>query len=302
MKYIVETASESQVTTEILVEAVTGAKKYYLTGIFSEADTVNRNGRKYPKAVIEKAVNEYKSEYINNNIALGNVGHPDHLRIDFLNAACLVESLEWKGNELHGRCRILDTPAGKTIQALIEAGVRVGISSRGAGDVSEANGHKEVKNLKLIAFDLVESPSCQKAYLSNIMESKEFTLIENQLVEVTPEILDKLGYMKKVVEETKQTPPSLDEDKIIEQFQQLVKNLEKSVTLKERVFKDIHGSCHQRPEREIALHGKTYNTMVHSDDAEAAQFLRSPEGHEHVFLTKDKDGKVLTVHKHQLSK
>jgi len=136
-----------------------------ICGIFGRCNEKNNNGRIYPTAVLESQLEKVKP-LITERRLCGELDHPQNDTVKLANASHLVTKLEMKGNDLIGEAEILKTPAGLTAKALIEGGVKIGISSRGMGTLSEDhNGDKIVnEDFRLVTFDLVADPSTRGAY------------------------------------------------------------------------------------------------------------------------------------------
>src|SRR5210317_770073 len=132
---------------EILTEAdEKGNKKYAIEGIFMQAETKNRNGRIYPKAVMENALNKYNTEQVSKGRAVGELNHPEGPTVNLDKVSHKIEKLNWKGNDVVGKATVLDTPMGMIVQGLLEGGVQLGVSTRGMGSLMQQNGAMVVKN------------------------------------------------------------------------------------------------------------------------------------------------------------
>jgi len=155
-------------------ESSNGVKGTYISGVFMQAEKVNGNGRIYPKAVLEHAVNEYINTQVNTNQALGELNHPSRSTPDPREAAIIIEELWFEGNNVMGRARVLDTPNGKIVKSLIEGGWIPGVSSRGLGRVKSVNGINEVQEgFKLtVGVDVVHQPSAPDAYVEGYTVDK----------------------------------------------------------------------------------------------------------------------------------
>jgi len=147
-------------------------KSYYIQGIFLQAETENRNGRVYPIEVMKKAVNEYVRDFIQKNRAVGELGHPQSTTVNFDRVSHNVVSLEFRGNDVWGRAKVLtEMPCGKILKTLIDEGIQVGVSSRGMGTVKPIGGKDVVQNdLAFNAIDAVHDPSA-RAFVNGICES-----------------------------------------------------------------------------------------------------------------------------------
>ena len=136
-----------------------------LSGVMQKCDALNGNGRVYPRRVLEKEVKNYQ-KLVKERRALGELDHPDESVINLKNSSHLVTKLWWDGDDVMGKVQILGTPAGQVLKSLVEAGVKLGISSRGLGSTEEKSGKTYVKDdFQLICFDFVSEPSTPGAYM-----------------------------------------------------------------------------------------------------------------------------------------
>jgi len=166
--------TEHQNNIEVLHEETSTGRKLYIEGNFLQAEDKNRNGRIYPKSVMEPAVETYIKDYIMERRSIGELNHPARPFADPAEAALMVESLNWKGNYVEGKARVLNTPKGQIIAALLEANFKLGVSSRGLGDVVEQKGTSFVKSFMLNAIDGVDNPSGQRCYVNAMTESVQW--------------------------------------------------------------------------------------------------------------------------------
>lgn len=156
------------------------ARKYYITGIFAQAEQKNRNGRIYPKAVLEGAVNKYVEEQVATDRAVGELNHPNSPTIDYKEVSHRITELYWSGNDVMGKALILDTPNGKIVQSLLDGGVKIGVSTRGMGTVANKGGVNMVnEDFVLNTVDIVQDPSAPSAYVNGIMEGVDWELNES---------------------------------------------------------------------------------------------------------------------------
>lgn len=167
-----ETFEDVQYLTETTEE---GKKNLYIHGPFLEANVVNRNKRYYPLEIMSKAVNTYNEEYVKPNRGVGTLGHEDTPSITADRISHRVVSLEQKDNIFMGKALVLNTPCGQIVKNLLEGGVKIGVSSRALGSISEQNGVNVVQpNFSLRCIDAVLDPSAPSAWVDSIMEQKEF--------------------------------------------------------------------------------------------------------------------------------
>jgi len=162
---------------KILIEGVDASKKYYISGIFAQAEVKNRNGRIYPKPVMENAIGKFQP-MITSKRAIGELNHPAGPMVNPERASHLIESLSWSGNDVIGKAKILTSlPMGAIAKGLIDEGVSFGVSTRGLGTVVDNNGMKVVQNdFMLNTIDIVGDPSAPDAFVEGIMEDKEWIL------------------------------------------------------------------------------------------------------------------------------
>lgn len=163
-----------------------GVKSLFIEGIYIQGNSVNRNNRKYPTQILEREVYNYNQNYIKENRALGELNHPPTAEIDLSRVSHKVVSLVQKGDDFVGKAKILSsTPMGNIAEALIKEGVKMGVSTRGAGSLKNMSGYNEVQpDYKLIAIDIVSDPSAKDAYVVGLREGKEWVWNNGILTEV----------------------------------------------------------------------------------------------------------------------
>ena len=142
MKLIAEQLQDVEFIKE---EKDNGKKDYKVKGIFMQADIKNRNGRVYPMEVLEKEVKRYNEQYIKNNRAFGELGHPEGPTVNLDRASHMITRLEPDGKNMIGEAKIMDTPMGKIVKTLMDEGATLGVSSRGMGSLEPKNGANYVK-------------------------------------------------------------------------------------------------------------------------------------------------------------
>jgi hypothetical protein len=163
-------------TVKVLTEASdSGDKKYFIEGVFAQAELKNRNGRIYPKKVLENAIKAYQP-MIEAKRSIGELNHPPHPNVNPERASHLIQQLEWTGNNVMGRAKILTSlPMGKIAKGLIDEGVSFGVSTRGMGSVTETSGAKMVgDDFVLNTIDLVSDPSGIDCWVDGILEGKQW--------------------------------------------------------------------------------------------------------------------------------
>jgi hypothetical protein len=171
-----------ELTEEIqyIQEEKDGKKTLYIEGVFLQSNLKNRNGRVYPKEVMQKEVARYTAEQIDKKRALGELGHPEGPTLNLDRVSHMITSLKESGDNYIGRAKVLDTPMGKIASNLIEAGAQLGVSSRGLGSIKEKDGINEVQDdfVLATAADIVADPSAPDAYVEGIMESREWVMVD----------------------------------------------------------------------------------------------------------------------------
>ena len=151
--------------TNLITEASQDGKNVWLSGIFMQSEIKNRNGRLYPLSEISSAVNTAKQRITESNGLFGELDHPSSLTINLDRISHVITDLWMNGNNAHGKARLLNTPCGLIAQELVKSGVKMGVSSRGAGSVTESGG---VSGFNFVTVDLVAQPSAPEAYPSSV--------------------------------------------------------------------------------------------------------------------------------------
>ena len=185
MTQTVKLISEEIQDVEYICEEKDGNRDYKIKGIFMQADVKNRNGRVYPMEVLQKEVNRYNKEYINEKRAFGELGHPDGPTVNLERASHMITSLKPDGKNFIGEAKILKTPMGEIVKSLMDEGAKLGVSSRGMGSLDQRNGANYVRNdfYLATAADIVADPSAPNAFVEGIMEGKEWVWNNGSLVE-----------------------------------------------------------------------------------------------------------------------
>jgi hypothetical protein len=139
--------------------------KIVMKGVLQKSDTLNQNGRVYPRPILEREVRNYQ-KFINENRALGECDHPDSSVVELKNASHIIREAYMEGDVCYGTVELLDTPSGKILQSLVESGVTLGISSRGVGSTRPEGDHDIVQDdFQLICWDFVSEPSTPGAFM-----------------------------------------------------------------------------------------------------------------------------------------
>ena len=206
MKLITE---YTETDVQCIVEANDkGEKSYVIEGIFAMADSKNRNGRIYPKSIMENAVAKYVTEQVKTKRAVGELNHPDGPTVNLDRVSHKIVSLQREGNNFIGKAQILSTPMGKIVESLLKDGVCLGVSSRGIGSVRQnPAGYMEVGEdfMLATAADIVADPSAPDVFVQGIMEGKEW-------------IWDGGMLREKMAEQTQRRINTLVDEKLLEEY------------------------------------------------------------------------------------
>ncbi len=170
-----------------LVEESKDPKKpnVFIEGVFLQSDLKNKNGRIYPKEIMQREVNRYVEESVNTKRAYGELGHPDGPTVNLDRVSHMIVSLKEDGNNWIGKAKVMDTPMGRIVKELISEGAQLGVSSRGLGSLKEKGGINEVQDdfMLATAADIVADPSAPDAFVQGIMEGKEWVFVNGRWTE-----------------------------------------------------------------------------------------------------------------------
>ena len=157
-----------------------GQSKLIIRGPYMECEMVNKNQRIYTESDMAREVDRYNREMVETKRALGELNHPASAEVDLERACHMVTNLRKDGKTIWGESVVLSTPTGQIVRSLINDGVKVGMSSRALGQLEEqGNGINRVNEMRLIAVDCVADPSCPRAFVNGILESKQYVLAQN---------------------------------------------------------------------------------------------------------------------------
>ena len=175
MKLISEQWSD-EVNYLVEEDPKTGKKHAYIEGVMLQTEVKNKNGRIYPKEVMQKEVKRYNKEFVEQDRAFGELGHPEGPTINLDKVSHMITKLEEDGNNYVGRAKILSTPNGQIVRNLIDDGAKLGVSSRGLGSLEQKGGAQYVKDDFQLATagDIVADPSAPEAFVNGIMEGVEW--------------------------------------------------------------------------------------------------------------------------------
>jgi hypothetical protein len=153
--------------------AMKGDGRLVVSGVLQRANEKNQNGRVYPESILKREVSKYKDREIKENRAYGELDHPESSVVELKNTSHIIRDVWWDGKDVVGKVEILNTPAGRILKELIEAGCTVGISSRGMGSVRQIKEDGTVAvegDFDLICWDFVSNPSTYGAFLKPVNE------------------------------------------------------------------------------------------------------------------------------------
>ena len=183
-----------EVTPQMINESLEkNGGRLIVKGTLQRANAYNHNMREYPRPILEREAARYLNQEVKERRALGELDHPDSSVINLNNVSHNILEMHWEGDDLVGTVEVLPTPSGNILKALFQAGIKLGISSRGLGSVKtiDEQGHVRVQeDFNLLCFDFVSSPSTQGAYLKPINEGKVHVNNSNKYTSVEKIITD----------------------------------------------------------------------------------------------------------------
>jgi len=166
--YLKEHLTFDRASMEVLSEGEGSKKSLYMKGIFIQGGVKNANERVYPVSEIETAVGTLNEQINTGYSVLGEVDHPDDLKINLDRVSHMITQMWMDGANGFGKLKILPTPMGQLVSTMLESGVKLGVSSRGSGNVNDMNGH--VSDFEIVTVDIVAQPSAPNAYPKAIYE------------------------------------------------------------------------------------------------------------------------------------
>ena len=169
----------------IVVEGTEEGKTLYMKGICIQGGVKNANERVYPVSEIERAVKTLNEQLSTGHSVLGEVDHPDDLKVNLDRVSHMIKEMWMEGPNGYGTLKILPTPMGQLVKTMLESGVKLGVSSRGSGNVNEANGH--VSDFEIVTVDVVAQPSAPNAYPKAIYEGLMNMKYGHQVFEMAKE-------------------------------------------------------------------------------------------------------------------
>ena len=192
---------------EFIVENKNGKKSLFIEGVFLQGNIKNRNGRMYPMETLRREVSRYNENHVLQGRALGELGHPDGPTVNLDRVSHKIVSLRESGSNFIGKAKILSTPMGKIAESLISEGVKLGVSSRGIGSLRMTREGINVVGedfMLATAADIVADPSAPDAFVSGIMEGKEWVwdggILREKYAEKTYKTINTLVDQKRLEE------------------------------------------------------------------------------------------------------
>lgn len=208
-----------EVNENIIVEAAKNGSDYFVEGVFLQSNIKNRNGRRYPLPILKNEVSRYNQEFISQNRAFGELGHPDTPTINLERVSHLTLQLEQDGENFVGKAKVIDTPNGKIVKTLIDCGSKLAVSSRGVGTLrANADGINEVQSDFILSTcaDIVADPSAPSAFVRGIVESREYFFENGILTERQVDRIEK---------QVKKLPRKQLEEAILRDFERILARL-----------------------------------------------------------------------------
>ena len=218
MKLITEMIeSDVQFITEAKED---GGKNYFIEGVFMQGEIKNRNGRKYPINTLLKEVKRYNKEYVEQNRAYGELGHPQGPTINLERVSHMIKELHQDGNNIMGRAKIMtETPMGKIVKNLMDEGAKLGVSSRGMGTLKQDRDGTNIVSSDFqlaTAADIVADPSAPDAFVEGVMEGVEWLQVDDRWVP---------HYIEKTQEEIKKASRTELQEAKVAAFAKFLKQL-----------------------------------------------------------------------------
>ena len=187
-QYLKEHLSFTQAQCQLITEEAadgSGKKLYGMQGIFIEGDKRNANERVYPGHEIRRAVDYINAQIMEGHSVLGEVDHPDDLKINLDRVSHMIDKMWYEGSTGYGKLKLLPTPMGQLVKTMLDSGVKLGVSSRGSGNVDDRTGH--VSDFEIVTVDVVAQPSAPNAYPKAIYEGLMNMKYGHRLLEVAKE-------------------------------------------------------------------------------------------------------------------
>lgn len=183
---------------ECITESDTqGSKKFYIEGIYAQSERINRNGRFYPKSIMEQGIGNYINDQVKKNRAVGELNHPEGPTVNLDKVSHRIVDLKFESNDVVGKSLVLDTPMGNILKGLMEGGFVPGVSTRAMGSLTKKGNVSYVgEDLIFTAIDVVQDPSAHEAFVNGIMEGVDFFFKNGEIVsEISERYKEKMNTM-----------------------------------------------------------------------------------------------------------
>ena len=184
---------------KMVTEASTDGKNLFMKGICIQGGVKNANQRVYPVNEIKDAVTQLNELVQNGKSVLGEVDHPDDLQVNLDRVSHMIENMWMEGNDGYGKLKIIPTPMGNLVKTMLENGVKLGVSSRGSGNVNESSG--DVSDFEIVTVDIVAQPSAPDAYPKAIYEGMMNMRGGHKVLEIADEVRSNPGVQKYLKDE-----------------------------------------------------------------------------------------------------
>jgi len=188
MTYLSEHLSfdRAGMVVETITEGTESTKTLYMKGICVQGNVKNANERIYPTNEIANPVNTLNKQIENGYSVLGEADHPDDLKINLDRVSHMITNMWMEGNNGYGKLKILPTPMGQLVRTMLESGVKLGVSSRGSGNVNDMDGR--VSDFEIVTVDIVAQPSAPNAYPKAVYESLMGMKHGHKILEMAKEV------------------------------------------------------------------------------------------------------------------
>ena len=197
MQLLIEELSPVQAN---LMEMQDAGKNTFLNGILMQADVRNGNKRVYPLQEIQRAVEQIQEQIKNGHYIMGELNHPDSLSINLANVSHAITEIRMDGANAVGKCKLLNTPMGNIAKGILEGGIKLGVSSRGTGNVTNEG---QVSDFNFVTIDIVATPSAPEAYPTAIRESLEYVHNAKEIKKLAEAVIEDQAAQKHLAKEIK---------------------------------------------------------------------------------------------------
>jgi len=177
----------------LITESIQNGANVFLSGIFMQAGIKNRNGRIYSLSEMSSEIANANKKIQETNGIMGELDHPNNLSINLANVSHVITELGMNGNNVMGKAKLLETPMGKIAKELINSGVALGVSSRGAGNVTESG---DVNGFNFLTVDIVATPSCASAVPQSVFEALDMSRNGKSVLTLSEQVKDDIAAQK----------------------------------------------------------------------------------------------------------